>query len=254
MTATTPELLCIPYSPWSEKARWALDVRGVPYRTRYYQPLLGEPELRWRTKRWTGRVSVPVMFTTGGVLTDSLDIARFAARDGHGPDLFPSGQDAAIERWNAASERALAAGRALSLERVLKDPAALGELVPRGVRNTLGRLVTPLAAMGVRRTLRKYGAHKAGDHAATFVAVLDELRAALAAAGGDALLGPAHGFSYADISMAQVIAYVRPPATGLRLGRANRVAYGDEALAERYADLVAWRDRLYAKFRQVPGK
>ena len=28
----TPELLHIPYSPWSEKARWALDARAITYR------------------------------------------------------------------------------------------------------------------------------------------------------------------------------------------------------------------------------
>jgi hypothetical protein len=40
------ELLALPYSPWSEKARWALDVRGVPYDYRRYQPVLGELALR----------------------------------------------------------------------------------------------------------------------------------------------------------------------------------------------------------------
>jgi len=36
------ELVGIPFSPWSEKARWALDVRRVPYRKVTYAPLLGE--------------------------------------------------------------------------------------------------------------------------------------------------------------------------------------------------------------------
>ena len=30
------ELLGLPYSPWTEKARFALDVRRVPYTFRYY--------------------------------------------------------------------------------------------------------------------------------------------------------------------------------------------------------------------------
>ena len=55
------ELLGLPYSPWSEKARWALDVRHVPYRYRVFQPLIGEPALRFKTRRWTGTVTVPVM-------------------------------------------------------------------------------------------------------------------------------------------------------------------------------------------------
>ena len=56
-----PELLGLPYSPWSEKARWALDARRVPYREVTYAPLLGEPALRLKLKRWRGNVTVPVL-------------------------------------------------------------------------------------------------------------------------------------------------------------------------------------------------
>ena len=79
------ELLGLPYSPWSEKARWALDVRKVPYRYRVYQPLIGELELRIKMRRLRGPVTVPLLIDERGrVYDDSTDIARFADTLGEG--------------------------------------------------------------------------------------------------------------------------------------------------------------------------
>src|SRR5215470_17956798 len=118
-------LLHLPYSPWSERARWALDARQVPYRRVTYQPLIGEPRLRLQLRKLRGTVSVPVLFTDRrGVLADSFDIACFADAHGasNGVRLFPgdADSDAKIARYNQASERALAAGRVLALRRVLE--------------------------------------------------------------------------------------------------------------------------------------
>ena len=68
-------------------------------------------------------------------------------------------------------------------------------------------------------------------------------------ADGRRYLVPEHGFSFADIAMAQVLGFVAPPARGLRIGRNNREAFHDPELAPRYADLVAWRDALYEAHR-----
>lgn len=245
----TAELLHIPFSPWSEKARWALDARAVPYRAVVYQPLLGEPRLRARLKKWRGNVSVPVLFAEGAAVPDSLAIARWADAHGSGPTLFPSGAEARIEAWNALAERGLAAGRARSLERVLERPGALREMLPKKLAPALGRLGLAIAAAGVRRTLRKYGATRADrdGHRAELEAVLDELRAALA--DGNGHLVPEHGFTFADIAMAQVLGFVSPPARGLRIGKNNREAFHDPDLAPRYGDLIAWRDALYEAHR-----
>lgn len=47
---TMHRLVAIDYSPWSEKARWALDARRVPYREEAYLPMIGEPRLRLRLR------------------------------------------------------------------------------------------------------------------------------------------------------------------------------------------------------------
>ncbi len=217
------ELLGLPYSPWTEKAKWALDVRQVPYRYRFYQPLVGEPALRAKTGRWRGRVTVPVLTDdTGRVHTDSADIARFADEHGtaEGARLFPGDASAEIAEWVARSERVLDAGRVLSLHRTLESPEALRELVPRGLRSALGGLATTVGRFGVERTLRKYGGRERtlAESERTVREGLDALR-------------------------------VTPPSFGLKLGKASRAGFTHPALAAAYPDLLAWRDAIYEAHR-----
>jgi glutathione S-transferase len=250
------ELLGLPYSPWTEKARFALDARRVPYTFRYYQPLVGEPLLRVKLRRPLGRVTVPVLTTgEGKVLADSMDIARWGDARGEGPRLFPPEHEAAIARFVALSERGLAAGRSLSLARMLDDDDALLEVLPRSVRSALGRAAVQVARVGIARTQRKYGGQQADaeTHLRTLTGVLDEIRAALAAApapatGPRTLLG---GLTFADIAAAQVLASAEPPASGLRLGPGSRRCFVQPGLRDRYADLVAWRDELYGAYRNA---
>jgi glutathione S-transferase len=247
------ELLGLPYSPWSEKAKWALDVRRVPYSYRTYAPILDEPALRMRLRRWRGPVGVPVLTDDDGrAVSDSTEIARWADGQGEGPVLFPAAHRDDVERFVRLSEEGLAAGRVLSLHRVLKDDEALLEMVPRGLRG-LGPLAIAIAAGGVKRTLRKWGRSDRVDPTAaeaSLVRVLDELRSALAASRDKrTLFGE---LSFADIAIAQVLAFVEPPPSGLRIGPANRRCFTDPGIKERYADLVAWRDALYDAHRAVP--
>ena len=146
----------------------------------------------------------------------------------------------------------MAAGRALSLPRMLQDNDALLEMVPKGLRKLPGSVA--IAAFGVRRTLRKYrsaaGDPRAVKAEADLASVLDELRAAVNDRGSSD--GPAtvlERFTFADIAMAQVIAFVEPPPFGLRLGAASRRTFTHPTLKERYADLIAWRDAIYERYR-----
>ncbi|HTL32940.1 MAG TPA: glutathione S-transferase family protein [Kofleriaceae bacterium] len=238
------QLLGLPYSPWTERARWALDVRGVAYEKRLYSPLLGEPGLRRKLGKWRGVVSVPVLTDDDGtVVADSIAIARWANERGAGTDLFPSELDAEIGKLIALADRGLAAGRALSLIRLLRDDEGLLEMVPRSLRKMPG--ARAISAAGIRRTLRKYDGLRDEEAARSALAgVLDEVRAALA--GRPTLLGR---FTYADIAVAQVLAFVEPPAFGLKIGAGTRRSFCDDVLSERYRDLVVWRDALYEAHR-----
>src|SRR5690606_17418493 len=92
-------LVGLVYSPWTQRARWALDHHRVVYRSEPYTPLLGELALRRRLGRFRGRVSVPVLFTDAAVIDDSVAIARHAEAVGSGGPRFADAD--AVTRWVA---------------------------------------------------------------------------------------------------------------------------------------------------------
>lgn len=67
-------LVLLPYSPWSERASWALDHHDLVYRRVDHVPVIGERRLR----RWVGRregpATVPVLIEGDTVLTQSWDV------------------------------------------------------------------------------------------------------------------------------------------------------------------------------------
>lgn len=247
-TNELPVFIAMPASPWSEKARWALDHHRIEYVEKAYTPMLSEPALRWRLRRARGPITVPVLFAGDEACTDSYDIAHWAERRGAGAPLFRRGDEAAIARWNQVSDSVMRAGRALVSFRIAADPQARSEALPDLVPRPLRRPLEPAARLGVRYLQKK---HRFSDdeHAsrAELRAHLAELRAALAD-GRHHLLGD---FSYADIAMAAALEFVSPVDDRfMRLGPATRRAYTDLELAGELTDLIEWRDQLYAGRRR----
>ena len=237
--------LAIPYSPWSEKARWALDLRRVPYREEAYVPMLGEPLLRLRLRRFRGKVTVPVLFTEDGrALRDSFDIARFAEEAGQGPTLFPAGRDAEIARWNERSEEILRAGRALSVAKAMEDAAAREEAVPRLIPARLRPLV---GRAGVAFLRAKY--RLGVDQEAETQIIAEGLRQWRSALGGRRYLHDA--LSYAEVAMAVSLQLAVPVSDAyVHLGPATRRVCTCDAIAGELSDLAAWRDALYGEHRR----
>jgi glutathione S-transferase len=101
------ELLELYPSPWSERMRWALEWKRVPYTRRSYQPFVEEEELR----RTTGFSTVPVLRADGEVIGDSNAALEWLEERHPTPALLPadSGTMApfarlvAIGRWKAAN-------------------------------------------------------------------------------------------------------------------------------------------------------
>lgn len=240
--------VAIHYSPWSEKARWALDLRRVPYTEETFVPMITEPSLRLRLRRFTGKITVPVLFTSDGrALTDSYDIARFADENGEGPRLFPEGREAEIRRWNARSEEILQAGRALSVAKAMDDAAAREEGVPRFLPAALRPLV---GRVGVSYLRRKYGLSL--DREASARVAREGLLALREALGDKRYLGDT--LSYADIVMATSMQLVAPVSNEhIRIGPGTRAVCTHAPIVEEFADLLAWRDALYAEHRRAVG-
>lgn len=238
------------FSPWTKKARWALEYCGLHYKYQEYTPTLSEPWLRWQMRQWSGIVSVPVLFVDREVFRGSWEIARYANETAGDKRL---GQFDAIKPWNALSEAALAQGRTNVVRRILQDNRALEESLPAFVPASLRSPLRFLARDAVSRLDKKY-AHLAKPDA--IHQALIQTRKTLAQNHSDYLLGT---FSYADISMAIILEVIAPIAHHEPpLGPATQECWKDQSLANEFEDLIAWRNRLasnaansYSQFSQT---
>ena len=200
-------LIHLAYSPWSEKARWALDHHRVVHRRVAYVPMLGEPMLRLVSRRFRGRVTVPVYLEGSRVLSDSFEIAQHAERVGTGAPLFPPGRLDEIARWNARGESILAAGRALVVERSRDHAGARAESIPPFIPKAFHGAMDPIVRAGFDHVARKYRLAGAAPEVnlRAVRAGLEEARVALRER--PYLLD---GFTYADIALATALQAVCP--------------------------------------------
>ena len=242
-----PTLLSLHYSPWSERARWALDFQGIEYRLVQHVPFLGERRLRKVVGQHVGRGTVPVLVTAGGVLRDSWDIALYADQHGSREKLVPPELAAPLRELNELAESTMVRSRVLVTAALLESDAALEQGLPRSVPAFVRPLLRPLARYGTRWFARKYGLD---------LADLDTPRRVLAQAL--VLLRERYAertylfdrFTYGDIVFCSLLQGVRPVDDRyLRLWPAWREAFTQPALAEQFGDLLERRDRIYALHR-----
>src|SRR5262245_56545594 len=142
-----PVLVAAWFSPWSERARFALDHHRIDYVEEEYMPFLGEPLLRLRTRVFRGRLSVPVLFHEGPVTRAPVEIARYADRVGSGAPLFPSGSEAEIARYVELATGLMEAGRVVSMPRMIQNPAVGRESLPPAIPAPLRSALSPLVGM-----------------------------------------------------------------------------------------------------------
>ena len=246
----TRKLVQLSYSPWSERARWALDHHAIAYRTVEHMPFLGELRLRRLVGRAKERATVPVLIDGDTVLTDSWDIARYADRTGTGAKLIPAEQEADVREWADLADQTSSQGRALVVSALLSSEAALDEGLPIALPAWLHAAMRPLTRFGLRWFARKYdlSPSAAAENEARMRPALDRLRASVKRS--PYLLGR---FTYADIVMATLLQGISPVGNGyIRLGPATRRAWTRPALERDYSDLIRWRDNLYLEHRGRP--
>jgi glutathione S-transferase len=235
------------YSPWSEKARWALDHAGVSFAEVAYTPLLSEPAFRLKRGSLRGAVSIPTLLAAEGPISDSMRIARWADSQGDG-SLFPEAQIEEIEEWNYRCEAALAAGRILATRRVAGSESARREALPAPLRGALYPFFAPLADLGIAFLTQKYGFGEASSESAeqAIRKTLEAGRLAIRGEGGHPI---GDRFTFADIALASSMHFVSPHPS-LKMGEATRACFTQAGLAEEFSDLLAWRDACYAAHRR----
>lgn len=237
-----PTLVGLSYSPWTQRARWALDHHHVGYRYREYVPVVGEPLLRLQARKLLGKVSVPVLLAPHGAIFDSLAIAKHADSIGKGTKLY-DGHEAIVDRWVDVAEGALHAARGLVIRAVDTDPEAQVESVKLPMPHALKG---PTARFGSAVLNWKWNASTTeAEGEARIAEVLEQLRAAVAKNGY-----VDGSFSFADIVGAGVVQCIQPVADRwIPLEPATRRAWTRPALVARFGDLIAWRDRLFEQHR-----
>jgi glutathione S-transferase len=226
-----------------------MDHHRLAYQYSEHIPLLGELRLR-RHAPPGGRGTVPLLVEDSGVTMGSYAIARRAEQEGQGTPLFPAASLPEIEQWEQRSDELLRVGRAYMVQRLMQFPDAQIESLPPFVPAWARSPLKPMARMAARFLASKHEA--ASDPEALLLSTvapgLEQLRAALQ--GGRFLTGT---FSYADITMAVTLQFIQPVEERfIPLGPGRRKAWSHPALAERFADLLRWRDQLYAEHRPAP--
>jgi glutathione S-transferase len=244
------KLFSMNVSIWSERARWALDHHALYYKLVEHMPVLGERRLRRLVGPGKARATVPVLVTDGEVVSESWDIAVYADREGRGTKLIPPEHEAAIRDWVALADDAACAGRAMVMAAMLASRPAIDEQLPNYVPAWLRLPLRPFSRAATMAFVRKYALRlNEGDaQRGVMRSALERLRRGLEARS-PYLQG---SFSYADIAMATLIQAISPVDDRyLKIGPATRASWTEPALASAFADLVAWRDRLYASDRRA---
>lgn len=204
-----PLLWHIPLSHFNEKARWALDYKGIPHRRK----VLG-PDYLIRAWRATGRGTLPILFLDGRAIGDSTHIIAALEERHPDPPLYP--------------RDATALARALALEDYLDEqlgPALRAAMVTPLFRNdpdvALRVLTTgmPDAAYERLRPLTRFFPTFYRFRHSISESKLETDRAAVRAAldrieqerrGGAHLVGDA--FTVADLTAAALLSPLLQPA------------------------------------------
>ena len=247
MTAT---LLGLPYSPWTERARWALDHHHVSYDFEYYMLLLGEPGLRIRLRDFKNKVTVPIFFgDEGNVIRDSWAIAEWADAQHANTPLFPSEFRPQITSFFVKVEAAVQAGRGLVTAATGKSQQALVESTPSFIPKALRHAV---ALSGAPLFKLKYGLTDAdlATQRATVEALATELDGQLSV--GSFVF---EKFSFADILAATFVQGVKPVDNRfIHMGEGMRAAWTLPDADARFPNLIAWRDAIYETHRNPSRK
>lgn len=223
----TLELIELYPSPFSERVRWVLELKGVPYRRIAYVPLADEEE----HKRKTGIATAPVLLADGEVIGDSDHAVDWLEARHPTPALVPTDarRRAQIRAWELLATETLA-------------PAARLVMIGRYKAMNIQPLADHFAA--------KYHWNESEERRVDRLlrTALPELAAAVTSA--PYLVGD--GFTRADLTVAALLAPALglPPDDLFSIDAGMRPMFGIPFGAEpALASLREWRDRTYRQHR-----
>lgn len=175
-------LITLVFSHYNDKARWGLELAGVPFVEQRYMPGFSALAVAMATRgrggradRVSSRFSTPVLFTEGGeVLHDSTDILRYADRTA-GLGLFEGdGVDELVDHY---SDRLGPQTRLAVYVRLLPQAAVMRRLAADNVGSGQARLFRAMVPLTKGYLIRGLGLTEPRYHKA-----LERIRGEMAAA------------------------------------------------------------------------
>jgi glutathione S-transferase len=208
---TTAVLYHIEVSHFNEKARWALDYKGVPHRRKAPMPIA---HLAWALAMTRGQgKTFPILRLNGDTIHDSTKIIERLERDYPEPPLYPSDPDdrrRALELEEFFDEELGPHIRRAAFAEVTRDPEVFawvaapraGKLLHTGLKGSMA-VAGPVTRMryGINSETAVEGRRKT-------IAALERLESEVGPSGY--LVGD--GFTVADLTAAALLfPMVRPP-------------------------------------------
>jgi glutathione S-transferase len=206
----------LPVSHYSEKARWALDHKGVDHRRR--APLPGSHMVFALALTRGKQKTFPVIQLDGRTIGDSTAVIAAIEERYPEPPLYPADPELrrrALELEDFFDEELGPYARHAVFYELINDPATFGEVAARAVPGPLGRSERLVGTYARIYTSLRFGANSsdgAVEARAKVIAAFDRLEAELEANGGDYLVGDE--FSVADLTAASLFYPVVGPEGG----------------------------------------
>lgn len=205
-TGQKPTLWQIDISHYSEKARWALEYKGIDHKRRSPLPGTHIPIALALTRG--GQVTMPVLQIDGENVGDSTAIiAALEARHPE-PPLYPSDPEErarALELEDWFDENLGPHARLLAFYELIQEPDVFAEVAAATAPGPLARVKPLVGAYGRAFTSIRFNANSdanAERAREAIVAALDKLEAELEQGDGEFLVG--ENFSVADLTAASL--------------------------------------------------
>ena len=231
-------------SPFAEKARWALDYKGLDYRSELLMPGRHADAV----EKVAGTRTVPVLVDSDAAapITDSTDILQHLERVAPDPSLFPEDSDGRrevleIEDW--LDEEVTSPCARLNYSYLSEQPAAFIAYFSNGLSRTQ-KLSTVLIRPMLPRMLRQFRQDRELNREAAVgyrraaVEAFGRIEQRLDEAGHGYLVGS--GFTAADLTAACVLALaLRMPGTPWEVTKGELKGYPGGAEPDELLDARA---------------
>ena len=245
-------------SHYNEKARWALDLKGVEHERRDPPPGAHMAVALWLTR---GRAKTfPVLQLDDRVVADSTAIIAALEERYPDPPLYP-GDPADLDRALAIEEyfdeEVGPYSRLLAFHELTRDPEGLRQFTAEVLPEPLAAnpRVVAGASFGTKAFAQiryRVASEDAAAHAKSkILAGLDRVEEELASSPGDYLVGDR--FTVADLAAASLLVPLVGPPQGPVLPDPPP-AYEEFRESQRDRDGFAWVETMFARHRRDPRR